>query len=189
MQVQRSVRVPGLLSASLSNIYSSQRLVSRLLRSARIGESLPGSGIDEDKAAWRPSQRTLTLKRFNCRRLQIHISDFIGFRSLVAGSHTGCIYADLLAAGVHSRPAQRDLLRWPQSSKYSYLKVVAPHWMKCGTQVCRHADHFVAFQGVRAWGLVFAPKDICREVVLGFTGTGTLGVAKPPSCCRQWLLI
>jgi len=58
--------VPGLLRASLPNIYTSlyisQRLVPHFQWAVRISEPLPVSGIDENKAGWRPSQRTLTFK-------------------------------------------------------------------------------------------------------------------------------
>lgn len=95
MQAQRSVRVSGLFRAARSKIHAPQGLVPHLQRSARIREPLPGSGIDENIAVWRPSQRTLTLKGFNSGRLQIHISNFVGICPFVASLHTGRINADL----------------------------------------------------------------------------------------------
>lgn len=80
-------------------------------------------------------------------------------------------------------PAQGDLSQWPQPGKYSNLKVIAPHRMKCGVQVCKYEIHLVAFQWGRVWSLVFAPKNIYRYVVLNFSGTP--GITKHPANRRH----
>src|SRR5690606_10099928 len=148
MQAQRSVRVPGLLRPSFSYIYTPQCLVPDLQWSARICEPFSGSGISEDKAGWRPCERTLSFKSSKGWRLQIHISNFVGLRSFVASPDTGCINADLLETGIHSGPSQSDLLRRSQASKNSHFEIVAPHWMECGIKMRKNENYLVTFQGI-----------------------------------------